>query len=370
MAKKLSLAELQQFVQGYVDDEKVANPSFTPTTDDVFNLVGKISRTFDLDGSYEDKLPELDGDNLPFGETIEEYFKDLEMPIDHDATGSSTLAPHRGTSRPAFYSYRLPVKDIPITIDYNEVEKAVLTQEGYANITAKLTKRLYDSKAMYKYAIKKDLLALYGGKAIEAMSASARYAVSTAYGVGTYLTDGSGSYAVVEKAIAADNALSWDEALAQGYLIKLSMTDNVAAPTDEATGEDFIVRMKQLGEDAGFVSEGNSLNGNTVGTNEGGLLFIVKKHVMPTIDVKTIAGAFQQDALSIPFAMKKVDDFGNDENGIWGMLIDSRGCKVHTNYESVRPQENAQGDFMNLWLHYQATCFYSPNTFLHVFYSK
>lgn len=68
---KMTLSALQSFVTAYVDAAKQAG-AWTGTTNNLFGLVDKIGKQITIDGSFEDKLPELEGEDLPFGKTIEE----------------------------------------------------------------------------------------------------------------------------------------------------------------------------------------------------------------------------------------------------------------------------------------------------------
>ena len=67
-------------VKKCVDAQKQANPNFTVSTKNLYDLVDKIGKQISLDGLVEDKLPEFDGEDLPLGKTIEEYFADFILP--------------------------------------------------------------------------------------------------------------------------------------------------------------------------------------------------------------------------------------------------------------------------------------------------
>ena len=102
-----------------------------------------------LDGSFIDKLPELDGNDLPLGKTIEEWFVDLTLPTDYDRNGAACLAPSYPVSEAPSYSYTLGRKVIKTTVPFDDLERAALTPVDAGNMVAKITQRLQDSYALY-----------------------------------------------------------------------------------------------------------------------------------------------------------------------------------------------------------------------------
>ena len=68
----MTLSGLQDFVSDYVLAAKQAG-AWSGTTNNLYGLTDKIGKQITIDGSFSDKLPELDGEDLPFGKTIEEF---------------------------------------------------------------------------------------------------------------------------------------------------------------------------------------------------------------------------------------------------------------------------------------------------------
>lgn len=370
MSTKLSIAELDQVIAAYVQANKIAQSSFTATFNNTAELLDKIAKTFTIDGLFEDKLPELDGDELPLAKSLEEFYQNLTMPTDYDSTGASTLAPADPTYMPACYSYSLGRKKIKTTNRFDNLERAFNNEADYIAAVNMIMKRLYDSFALYKYGCKKELLAKYAAAAELAMGSTTDFAASTAYAVGTYLRSAAtnSEYGVVVKAIPQSQSpvLTWATAISGGYIVKLDLVSSLAAPTDTATGEEFIKAVKTYVRKAKYVTEGNSLSGNTLGASEG-LLLIINTSIMPSLEVDTMAGAFNKDELLFNVAVKEIDNFGSDTSGVYAMLIDLRGCKMHNDYQAVREQQNADGDFINYVMHTENTAAYSKFAFLHVF---
>ena len=318
---KMTITELQAKVAEYVVAAKQAG-AWTISTDNKFKLIDKIGKIVRLDGAYIDKLPQFDGENLPLGKTIEEYFVDLIAPSDYDETGKDNEAPAYPSVEDAAYSYTLGRKKFKTTVKYDDLERACNSETEFTNRTTKILTRLGDSENMWKFGLKKQLLGNIFTKAHELKTTNA-----TLYA---------------------------------------SLVESVALPVDTATGEAALKQIKKDVEAAGFASEGHSLNGQLIGAAPS-LVLVVKKGVNPSLDVDTLSGAFHDDRLAVPAQVIVVDDFGSIDDKVWGRLIDPRGVKLHTDYRAVRNHENADGDFRNYVLHDEFTGFLSKNTFVKVY---
>ena len=368
---KLSLLQLTNVVADWIQANKIAIDGFTATNNNISGMVDQIGKIYTNETNFGDYLPQFDGEPLPLGKTIEEYYFDLILPVAHDANGSDTLAPHYATARPASFSYTEGEKDIPSSIPYNNLERAVHNEAQYAELIASLTKRLYDSFSVAKFNIKKQALAVLSAKCQEEQGSITTYAVSTAYAINTCLqsTASSGIYGIVVKAITATSYASYNtlaDNVANGYIIILDLVQTISKPVDTLTSEAWITQVKKDVETASFPSEGHSLNGNTIGATDG-LILVVKKGIMPVVEVSAWAGAFNKELLALPAEIVKVDDFGNDATGTYAILMDVRGMRIHQDYLSVLEQLNAQGHFMNYWLHYELTAHISKNTFVKIY---
>ena len=370
---KLSLAELKAAAAAYVDSSKIAVSSFSVTRDNIVGLLDKIGKIVQLDTSFFDKLPELDGENLSFGKTVEEYYQDLILPIawNQDTDGSRALKFYSPTYRPVAYSYSLGKKIIPTSIPNNNIERAVHNVGQFIDIVATQEKRLSDSKAMWKYEVKREMLGNLCDKVAAAYSGATAYTQnSTVCAEGTYYkwtdSDSVNHFAVCVVGQAAAVNKSGNELEADGILIELQMMEEVPVPEDSTTGENFIKALKAAVEKAQDVSEGFSLNGNTIGAEEG-LALYVKQGVMPSLEVDTMAGAFHLEKLSTGVEAKVIKDFGSTTSKAYAILMDRRGAKLHIDYEAVRENFNGFGDFLNLFSHIESTAWISRNCFVKIF---
>lgn len=310
---KMTLSQLQTFVKTYVDATKQA-AAWSNSSDNFIKLVDKIGKQVTLDGVYNDKLAIFDGDELPLGKTIEEYFIDLTMPTDYDGTGATDLAPALPTVEDVAYSFTLGRKKIKTTVPYDNFERACIDSTAAANISTDIMSKFTASATLYRYALKKQGIANLIGKV-----GSTKNLIST-----------------------------------------------IAVPTDTDTSEAFIKAVKGCVEDASFANDKNNLGQFLCGAAPE-LVLVVKKGVMPTVEVDAIAGAFHSESLALPAQVVVVDDFGNDASGAFAVLMDPRGLKLHRGYHAIRSKENADGDFVNFVDHSEYTLFISKATYVHVF---
>lgn len=307
------MSELQEFTKTYVAAAKQAG-TWTASTDNLLKLQDKIGKQITLDGTFQDKLPELSGDELPLGKTIEEWFVDLTLPSAFDANGADNDKPAYPSVEDVAYSYTLGRKKIKTTVPYDNVERAALTADDAASMTGKIMERLQNSESLYEYNLKKQLLAN-----------------------------------MADKAVAAN------------------ATEVVALPDTTENAEKAIIAIKKAVEDASFAHEGDSLTAGALIGASPELVLYVKKGFMPQVEVNAFAGAFNKADLAIPASIKVVDDIPSTDTKVWGILVDPRGIKLHQGYKAMRSHENADGDFCNYTLHSEFSGFISKYTFVRVF---
>ena len=180
--------------------------------------------------------------------------------------------------------------------------------------------------------------------------------------VGAIFTVSSVPYTLV-KPYTANAEASAAAAIAAGYLIKNELITTIAKPIDSTTGEAFIKQVKGDVEIANDLSEGHSLNGNSLGVSED-LVLIVKQGIIPAVEVETYAGAFNKQEVAIPARIIVVKDFGSCNSKVYAVLMDGRGMRLHNTYNAVRENPNGDGDFLNLFRHTEDTGFISRNTFV------
>jgi len=369
---KLSLAELNTKLAGIVTTSKLSLSSFNVTRDNIVGLVDKIGKIVTLDTVFSiDKLTAFDGEYLSFGKTIEEWQQDLILPVAYDATGANNMAPNDPTYRPVYYSYTLGRQYIPTTIRNDNIERAVHNEGQFISIVSMNTKRLDDSMASYRYGLKREMIARLidlceDEMGLDSNNVPATFSAATAYStINTLLKDNNTptAYGILVKSYTANAATNWADAVAKGYIIVLDLIGTIASPTDTTTANAFIKQIKKDVEKANDISEGHSLNGNTLGASYG-LTLIVKQGIIPELEVESFAGAFNKADLAVPANIVTVKDFGTANSNYFAVLIDSRGMRLHNTYMATREDFNGKGDFLNLYRHTEDTAYISRNTFV------
>ena len=312
---KMTISGLQSAMASYVLAASSA-ASWSASASNFVGLLDKIGKQVTIDGGFNDKLPELEGDELPLGKTVEEYFIDLTLPVAYTAPtvdGAADLAPALPSVEDVAYCYSLGRQYVKTTLPYDNFERGMISAQDSANLGAKIIERLQNSYDLTKFAMKKQLL----GNAID-------------------------------KAVTA------------------GAVQTLALPVDTSTGEAAIKQIKKDIEAAQFAHMGDCLAGSNclIGAAPE-LVLYVKKGVMPSLEVDTFAGAFNREDLAVPCRIKVVDDFGTVTNStVWGLLVDPRGIKLHNGYNAVRSKENGQGDFINFYRHFEETGFISKYVFI------
>lgn len=363
---RLSKKGLEAVIKTYVLAQ-LTSGEFVVTRENIAGMVDKIGKQLTLKGIFTDKLPELDGEELPLGKTIEEYFMDLVTPRDYTENVSemNPLGNYKQTARKPYYSRSYGKKVIPITRPYNDIERACINNEVASAVVAEIMADLDNSHKLYKFNLKKALLRIAFELIDEAYETDKTYGVNTKYDKGDYVksnVEGSTDIGVVMDNIPANGNKTFAERVEAGQIVVLDMVAKVDEPVDTLTGEAFIKQIKKDVEAMGFATEGTSLNGAVIGEVPHAVLYI-KKGIIPELEVDTFAGAINKGEVAIPCEVRVVDDFNGYTDG-FALLTDSRGIRLHPDWNMLLSQENAAQAWINYFLHTEHTGFVSRNTFM------
>ena len=311
----LTIETLKTAAAAYVDATKQLQSKFVPTVDDFTKTVCKIGDMTTLYLPHVDKLPELSGDNLPFGETIEEFMVNDFLPSDFVyEDGAPKKNAKRATFAEAVYSYPMKEQLWELGVPRNQFRRVSLGERSFGDLIASTLSTLDSSANAWNYAAKRQLL---GNAALEAAKIS-------------------------------------------------GCTSSLAKPIDTATGEAFIKAVKACVEVASDMNNGN-LAQHTAAAAPSLTLYIMQG-VMPSIEVDTMAGAFNEAKLAIPATVKTVLDFGTaSDSGIYAILVDSRAIKLHDDILTVTSDYEGRMDQDNFYRHQKQTGFISKFGYIHVF---
>lgn len=367
---KLSLKQMTDIAAAYVAENKIAVDNLAAVRDAVTGLVETIGAIFTLDTSFKDKLAYMNAEDLSYGKTVEEWQADLLLPTDFDPSGTNALKPSDPSFRPVEFSLTLGEKTFKTTERKNTYNKAVHNEGQLSEITSMIMKRLYDSKGAWDYQIKRESLAKFIDMCFKGESGTTTIAANKDYAVNTLVTDGANAHGIVVKPIKKDSGVvGYADGVDKGFVVTLSLTQNVTKPIDTKTGESFIKAVKIDVEKFQDISEGNSLNGNTLGAEEG-LVLLVKQGIMPIIEVDVEAGAFNGSKVAIPTEVIVVKDFGSDTHGAYAMLMDRRAVRKFNSSLIPDTDHNGEGHFDNYYIHSEDTIHISRNAAVKVYYES
>lgn len=372
----LTLPKIQALLTALMTSDKSGNAVYTPSFDNSLLLLNKIGLDVTFPQYIEDRLPELNGDFLANGKTIEEFNQDLVLPTDPDSlTPEEDLKAWIPSARKPYYSYTMTEQLFATTRKYNDLQQGFTSPSQTAKAIADILKTFGDSYYLNRYALKRQMFAtlvalveksrkVTGGDAVV-------FAKGTSYLKGQYVVDNATptKYGMIFNAYTANDATDWNDAVAKGFIVVLDLETIIDAPTDTASGETAIIQMKKDAEIASDNSQGHSLSGNTLGAQKY-LRIYVKQGIMPNLDVNTMAGAFHLDKLALPFDIKVLPDFGDADSKVWAILVDTRGVRLHPSLDYVADTRNGAKGWVSYYRHCQYTPFISRNTFVKVYKSN
>jgi len=387
-----TLEQAKKFATDYIVDNKIC-ADYTYTIEQTSNLLNKIGEMLTITTPIVDTMPELEGNTLDRGQIIEEYFGDLQPAQAFDENASDDLAPHRLHFKKAYYSYPLARKVIPITIDNKKYDPTALTQEDLLKITSMILTKAYESKAVYRNAVKmqlvaEDVMLLYSKLAVNKTYKA--YTAGDFVDENTIVARGDDIpilYRAVTKssrAVAAsdiDTNVHWvnfiNEQVDAGAFVQYQVGTKIARPVDETTSKAFMLELNKVLEKTRRDSEGNSLSGATLGAlNKNDLMLYVADGIIPTIDVYK-SSLPTASLIDFNTNVKAIGEYAEVElhggyiEGLtsYAILVDTRGLKLKSYYNAMRQSQNGKADFTNIYQHWGDTAFLSANTFIHIFYA-
>lgn len=311
-----TIAALEQAAKNYVDATKQLQGTFTPTVDDFTKTVCKIGEMKTLYLPHVDKLPEMNGDNLPFGETIEEFMVNDFLPETFTyVDGAPKKNAKRATFAEAVYSYALPEQLWELGVPRTQFQRVSLGQRSFTDLVSSTLMTLDSSANAWNYAAKRRLL-------------------------------GNAAKAAVAAGLASEKA----------------------KPDNTADGEAFIKEVKKCVEIASDMNDSNLAKHTAAAAPS--LTLYIKQGVIPSLEVDTMAGAFNKAELAIPAKVKTVLDFGEygtEDTSVYAILVDDRAIKLHDDILMVSSDYDGRMNQDNFYRHQKQTGFISKYGYIHVF---
>ena len=369
-APKLTVAELETKIKSILDKTDISVTNYDAVKNAVVNLVNKIGMIFTNEQEYKDKLATFDRETMRFGSTIEEYQYDIQLPMNYSTISEvEDLKSHYPTQRPCSYSEPIEDQIFAVTRSFKDLQKAVNDEGQFAKLVVGIQQALESSIRTFKYGLKRDLIGKLAKLCADAMNATAAttWAAGTGRAVNTLVKNADNKIGIVVKPYPASAGLAWEPAVAAGYIVVLDLVTTIAKPTDTATGEAFVKQVKKDVEIAGDISEGHSLNGNTLGASQG-LILAVKQGLMPSIEVDVEAGAFNGNKVAMPSEVIVLPDFGKEaDEKVYAVLFDKRALRFYPTFEYSASTPNETKAYINYITHLDATAHISRNCFVKVY---
>lgn len=327
ISEKATLATVASFAKDYAVASKSGSTTFTLSTNELCGAVDKIGEMVTIRGSFDDDLAFLDGDALPLGRTVEEYFRAIAKASLYqgaDTEGAKITVPEFIPYEKCAYSYQLDRVKFKSSTQGDELQQACINADAFANLVAGEQQEISDQKSLYKFNIKKAALAN-----------------------------------VISKAQAAANSDTLVE--------RIEHPDNMTAEQ----AEKFITDLKTLAKKFRYPNEGNNLGNCLIGALKGiKPRLIVKVGILDRLDQLAKAGAFHDEYFDLTqrYDIDEVDDFGSQDDALV-LVIDPRTVKIKPYLDRTYSDVNADGDFLSVVNHYGVTIFTSLYTALHVYLS-
>lgn len=158
------------------------------------------------------------------------------------------------------------------------------------------------------------------------------------------------------------------ELIKGAYNNNKAIIQTVTAPTTEQTGKAFVKTLRGLFSKMRFPSTNynaySKMSGSekkvTTWTDESRIVVIMKADVIANIDVDVLAASFNMDKANFMGRLIEVDDFGEADDEILGVICDEAFLQIYQNQFRFDEFYNARTMSWNFYLHAWDTFAISP----------
>lgn len=158
------------------------------------------------------------------------------------------------------------------------------------------------------------------------------------------------------------------ELIKGAYNNNKAIIQTVTAPTTEQTGKAFVKTLRGLFSKMRFPSTNynaySKMSGSdkpvTTWTDESRIVVIMKADVIANIDVDVLAASFNMDKANFMGRLIEVDDFGEADDEIVGVICDEAFLQIYQNQFRFDEFYNARTMSWNFYLHAWDTFAISP----------
>lgn len=262
--------------------------SYEPTRNEFCSaLINKIGKSIVSSKMANNKLAFFRGEDLAFGDTIEDIFVEMARSAPYNRADTNPFAITKPTVKVLYHKIDRELQ-YTVTIYDNDLRRAFTTQDGLDKLVTAIVNSLYSGKEHDDYLFTKELFGTYS------------------------------KYYVVE----------------------------VAQPTSEANCKSFMKAIKKYSEDITFMS--NKYNGQGVDTftEKSEQILLMHKDAKVNCDIEYLAGVFNLSKAEMDARIVTVDDFGSLGDA-YAVLCDVNAPKIHKTLETMETIRNPKGRYTN-----------------------
>jgi len=278
---------------------------YAPARNEFINaLVNLIGLQFVSGFNYSNKFASLKGEPITYGDTIEDIYVDA---VPADAYNAADDNPHSQKHSDGVTSSRPDIKALFHTIDRELVYKQTINDNRL--------RRAFKAEFGLDGLIQGIFSSMQGSKELD-------------------------EYIMTKEMIAANYANATSDAI-----IPVTNDDNFAW---NALNE-----IKRLSSDISYASRKYNKLASMQFTPKSEQVLVIQKDVKRNIDMNVLAGRPNLENLQLDIEVIEVDDFNENVNKIFAVILDKRGIRIHdalNTQESIRnPAALSTNYFLHLW---------------------
>lgn len=261
---------------------------YEPTRNEFCNaLINKIGKTIVSSKMAQNKLSFLRGEDLGFGDTIEDIFVEMAQSSAYNRLDTNPFAITKPIVKALYHKIDRELQYC-VTIYDKDIVRAFTSSDGMDKLVSAIVNSLYSGKEHDDYIFTKQLF---------------------------------GSY-------------------------KKYYEVNVSAPTTDTTCKALVKAIKKLSEDISFVSSAYNGQGVKTMTEKQDQILLLHKDAKVNIDIEYLAGVFNLSKAEMEARVISVDDFG-DLGDTYAILVDVATPKIHKTLETMENVRNIKGRYTN-----------------------
>lgn len=124
---------------------------------------------------------------------------------------------------------------------------------------------------------------------------------------------------------------------------------NVTAPTTDATSKALVKAIKKYSEDLSYMTKSFNGQGVETFTEKEDQILLLHKDAKVNVDIEYLAGIFNLSKTEMEARVVTVDDFGT-LGDTYAILIDRNAPKIHRTLETMETIRNPKGRYTNYFL--------------------